>query len=452
MACAHCGDLRRRSARGLDKYLPVLDVEVVIVQPQLRREGGVVAQEICRRKVNDENMHLAVFNARLEAYAVERETVLCQVVRREYVLASGGVDRVVVTVSGLVSGSDTSAPMPETAADVPPAEDHVPPAEEPTVEKPMIDVKGIRYSSDKKLYLDSDDHPVSSDVKPSVTTVYFSYSNAETYYIASAEGGSSTGYEYITDSTRYGYSATANIGLVRSEDDKNEYYISFKYGDTVTESTLFKDNNSLDELLKSKSGSDVVIKGSRNIGEIADEIYISIRSDGQDVVVKTIRLNDVTPAAKDFFTGNLPPSSGSAPDGYVFDSTLIGKYPSGYKRADGSQPNRFEYGYDYTPGDKNDPDGINYISGIDDPTGEETTINIRNDVKLITEAEVDKTTLAAPSAPDSAADTVVEAAQVTDAVELSAVEPVVEVAADPTPAAADSPIDTGIEADAGEAD
>lgn len=395
---------------------------------------------------------IAAIQAKLDALMAQSAPVGVSV-GDEYVLASGGVDRVVVTVSGLVSGSDTSAPMPETAADVPPAEDHVPPAEEPTVEKPMIDVKGIRYSSDKKLYLDSDDHPVSSDVKPSVTTVYFSYSNAETYYIASAEGGSSTGYEYITDSTRYGYSATANIGLVRSEDDKNEYYISFKYGDTVTESTLFKDNNSLDELLKSKSGSDVVIKGSRNIGEIADEIYISIRSDGQDVVVKTIRLNDVTPAAKDFFTGNLPPSSGSAPDGYVLDSTtLIGKYPSGYKRADGSQPNRFEYGYDYTPGDKNDPDGINYISGIDDPTGEETTINIRNDVKLITEAEVDKTTLAAPSAPDSAADTVVEAAQVTDAVELSAVEPVVEVAADPTPAAADSPIDTGIEADAGEAD
>ena len=395
---------------------------------------------------------IAAIQAKLDALMAQSAPVGVSV-GDEYVLASGGVDRVVVTVSGLVSGSDTSAPMPETAADVPPAEDHVPPAEEPTVEKPMIDVKGIRYSSDKKLYLDSDDHPVSSDVKPSVTTVYFSYSNAETYYIASAEGGSSTGYEYITDSTRYGYSATANIGLVRSEDDKNEYYISFKYGDTVTESTLFKDNNSLDELLKSKSGSDVVIKGSRNIGEIADEIYISIRSDGQDVVVKTIRLNDFTPAAKDFFTGNLPPSSGSAPDGYVLDSTtLIGKYPSGYKRADGSQPNRFEYGYDYTPGDKNDPDGINYISRIDDPTGEETTISIRNNVRLITEAEVDKTTLAAPSAPDSAADTVVEAAQVTDAVELSAVEPVVEVAADPTPAAADSPIDTGIEADAGEAD
>ena len=391
---------------------------------------------------------IAAIQAKLDALMAQSAPVGVSV-GDEYVLASGGVDRVVVTVSGLVSGSDTSAPMPETAADVPPAEDHVPPAEEPTVEKPMIDVKGIRYSSDKKLYLDSDDHPVSSDVKPSVTTVYFSYSNAETYYIASAEGGSSTGYEYITDSTRYGYSATANIGLVRSEDDKNEYYISFKYGDTVTESTLFKDNNSLDELLKSKSGSDVVIKGSRNIGEIADEIYISIRSDGQDVVVKTIRLNDVTPAAKDFFTGNLPPSSGSAPDGYVLDSTtLIGKYPSGYKRADGSQPNRFEYGYDYTPGDKNDPDGINYISGIDDPTGEETTINIRNDVKLITEAEVDKTTLAAPSAPDSAADTVVETAQVTDTAELAVAEPVAE----PAPAAADSPIDTGIEADAGEAD
>ena len=181
---------------------------------------------------------------------------------------------------------------------------------------------------------------------------------------------------------------------------------------------------------------------------MADEIYISIRSDGQNVVVKTIRLNDVTPAAKDFFTGNLPPSSGSAPDGYVFDSTLIGKYPSGYVRADGSQPNRLEYGYDYTPGNKNDPDGINYVSGIDNPTGEETTISIRNNVRLITEAEVDKTTLAAPSAPDSAADTVVETAQVTDTAELAVAEPVAE----PAPAAADSPIDTGIEADAGEAD
>lgn len=396
---------------------------------------------------------IAAIQAKLDALMAQSAPVGVSV-GDEYILASGGVDRVVVAVSELVSGGGTSAPMPEAAADVPPAEDNVPPAEEPTVEKPMIDVKGIRYSSDKKLYLDSDDHPVSSDVRPAVTTVYFSYSKAETYYIASTEGGSSTGYEYITDSTRYGRSATANTGLVRSDDDKNEYYISFRYGDTVTESTLFKDNNSLDDLLENVKNSTSVVKkeGSRNIGEMADEIYISIRSDGQDVVVKTIRLNDVTPAAKDFFTGNLPPSSGSAPDGYVFDSTLIGKYPSGYVRADGSQPNRLEYGYDYTPGNKNDPDGINYVSGIDNPTGEETTISIRNNVRLITEAEVDKTTLAAPSAPDSVADTVVETAQVTDAVELTAVEPVVEVAADPTPAAADSPIDTGIEADAGEAD
>lgn len=80
--CLNGSDLRRRSAGGLDKYLPVLDVEVVIVQPQLRREGGVVVQEICRRKVNDEDMHLAVFNAHLEAYAVERETVLRQIVCR----------------------------------------------------------------------------------------------------------------------------------------------------------------------------------------------------------------------------------------------------------------------------------------------------------------------------------------------------------------------------------
>ncbi len=394
---------------------------------------------------------IAAIQAKLDALMAQSAPVGVSV-GDEYILASGGIDRVVVAVSELVSGGDTSAPMPEMAADVPPAEDNVPQAEEPTAEKPTLDVKGIRYSSDKKLYLDSDDYPVSSDVSPAVTTVYFGYSKAETYYIASAEGGSSTGYEYITDSTRYGHSATANIGLVRSDDDKNEYYISFKYGDTVTESTLFKDNNSLDELLKSKSGSDVVIKGSRNIGEMADKIYISIRSDGQDVVVKTIRLNDVTPAAKDFFTGNLPPSSGSAPDGYVFDSVPSGKYDKGFIRADGNKPGTPEYGYAYKPGDKNDPDGINYVSRIDDPTGEETTISIRNNVRLITEAEVDKTTLAAPSAPDSAADTVVETAQVTDAVELTAVEPVVEVAADPTPAAADSPIDTGIEADAGEAD
>ena len=394
---------------------------------------------------------IAAIQAKLDALMAQSAPVGVSV-GDEYILASGGVDRVVVAVSDLVSSSDTYAPMPETAADVPPAEDHVPPAEEPTVEKPTLDVKGIRYSSDKKLYLDSDDHPVSSDVRPSVTTVYFSYSKAETYYIASAEGGSSTEYEYITDSTRYGNNATANIGLVRSEDDKNEYYISFKYGDTVTESTLFKDNNSLDELLKSKSGSDVVAKNINGIKEMADEIYISIRSDGQDVVVKTIRLNDVTPAAKDFFTGNLPPSSGSAPDGYVFDSVPSGKYDKGFTRADGNKSGTPEYGYAYKPGDKNDPDGINYISRIDDPTGEETTISIRNNVRLITEAEVDKTTLAAPSAPDSAADTVVETAQVTDAVELTAVEPVAESAADIVteiaPDMADFPVETGAEINA----
>lgn len=301
------------------------------------------------------------------------------------------------------------------------------------------------------MYLDSDDHPVSSDVRPAVTTVYFRYRNAETFYIASAEGGTSTGYEYTTDSTRYIGSTNANTGLVRSDDDKNEYYISFRYGDTVTESTLFKDNNSLDDLLENVKNSTSVVKkeGSRNIGEMADEIYISIRSDGQDVVVKTIRLNDVTPAAKDFFNGNLPPSNGSAPDGYVFDSTTsIGKYPNGYVRADGIQPDRLEYGYDYTPGDKNDPDGINYISGIDDPTGEETTISIRNNVKLITEAEFDKTALAATSAPDGETETVVETAQVTDATELAAAEPVTEVAADPSPDMADAPVGTGIEVNA----
>lgn len=248
----------------------------------------------------------------------------------------------------------------------------------------------------------------------------------------------------------------ANIGLVRSEDDENEYYISFRYGDTVTESTLFKDNNSLDELLKSKSGSDVVAKNINGIKEMADEIYISIRSDGQDVVVKTIRLNDVTPAAKDFFTGNLPPSSGSAPDGYVFDSVPSGKYDKGFTRADGNKSGTPEYGYAYKPGDKNDPDGINYISRIDDPTGDETTISIRNNVRLITEAEVDKTTLAAPSAPDSAADIVVETAQVTDAVELTAVEPVAESAADIVteiaPDMVDFPVETGAEVDPGDID
>ncbi len=401
---------------------------------------------------------IAAIQAKLDALMAQSAPVGVSI-GDEYILASGGVDRVVVAVSDLVSGSDTYAPVPETAAEVPPAEDNVPPAEEPTVEKPTLDVKGIRYSSDKKMYLDSDDHPVSSGVRPAVTTVYFRYRNAETFYIASAEGGTSTGYEYTTDSTRYIGSTNANIGLVRSEDDENEYYISFRYGDTVTESTLFKDNNSLDELLKSVKNSTSVVKkeGSRSIGEMADEIYISIRSDGQDVVVKTIRLNDVTPAAKDFFTGNLPPSSGSAPDGYVFDSTTsIGKYPNGYVRADGIQPDRLEYGYDYTPGDKNDPDGINYISGIDDPTGEETTISIRNNVKLITEAEFDKTALAATSAPDGETETVVETAQVTDATELAAVEPVAESAADIVteiaPDMVDFPVVTGAEVDSGDID
>ena len=136
----------------------------------------------------------------------------------------------------------------------------------------------------------------------------------------------------------------------------------------------------------------------------------------------------------------------------MFDSVPSGKYDKGFTRADGSKSGTPEYGYAYKPGDKNDPDGINYVSGIDDPTGEETTISIRNNVRLITEAEVDKTTLAATSAPDSAADTVVETAQVTDVTELAVVDPAVEPAADivteTAPDMTDLPVETSAEINA----
>ena len=85
---------------------------------------------------------IAAIQAKLDALMAQSAPVGVSI-GDEYILASGGVDRVVVAVSDLVSSSDTYAPMPETAADVPPAEDNVPPAEEPTVEKPTLDVKGI---------------------------------------------------------------------------------------------------------------------------------------------------------------------------------------------------------------------------------------------------------------------------------------------------------------------
>ena len=70
-------------AGDLEALTELVDRHTCAVMLELvQGEGGVVAQEICRRKVNNEDVHLAVFNACLEAYAVEREIVLCQIVRR----------------------------------------------------------------------------------------------------------------------------------------------------------------------------------------------------------------------------------------------------------------------------------------------------------------------------------------------------------------------------------
>lgn len=301
----------------------------------------------------------------------------------EYTLASGGADRLIIVVADLVYGSAA-------------AEDASAPAPAPAEDKPVIDVvsKSTAAGSDK----------------PADTTVYFFYGRGgRTYYLAEQnsanEGGEyspapnaadnaspSAGCSYDTDRIKYfDYKA----GIVRGEGDTNDYYVFVDFGDGSEPAfVLVKTGDSYGEVEKNtgehisviRKASGTYSKDNPDQDKLAERILIS--TDGTMAgVVKTILINDATPAADKFFKENSNVPTDTPPEGYTKENGRK-KYDNGYAYADGTKAKDTLYGYDYSV---NDDDKID----IKDPTGETTTVGIRNNVTLVTDVD---TKAPAPSA------------------------------------------------------
>lgn len=298
----------------------------------------------------------------------------------EYTLASGGADRLIVVVADLVYGSaaaeDASAPAP--------AED-----------KPVIDVvsKSTAAGSDR----------------PADTTVYFSFSYGWEYYLAeqntTGEGGEdspapnaadnaspSAGYSYDTDKIRY---LGCKAGIVRGEGDTNEYYVFVDFGDG-SEPTFVRietgdsygevEKNTGKHISAIRKASGPYSEDNLERDKLAERILIS--TDGTMAgVVKTILINDATPAADKFFNENSNVPTDTPPEGYTKSNGQT-EYDTGYTYADGTKAKDTLYGYNYRV---NDDDKVD----IKDPTGETTTVGIRNNVSLVTDVD---TRAPAPSA------------------------------------------------------
>ena len=300
----------------------------------------------------------------------------------EYTLASGGADRLIVVVADLVYGSAA-------------AEDASAPAPAPAEDKPVIDVvsKSTAAGSDK----------------PADTTVYFFYSYGMEYYLAEQntanEGGEnspapnaadnaspSAGYSYDVDRIRY-YGCKA--GIVRGEGDTNDYYVFVDFGDGSEPAFVRIETGDSYAEVENNTGKHIsaIRKASRPYSEdnldqdkLAERILIS--TDGTMAgVVKTILINDATPAADKFFKENSNVPTDTPPEGYT-KSNGQKKYDNGYAYADGTKATETLYGYDYSV---NDDDKVD----IKDPTGETTTVGIRNNVTLVTDVD---TNAPAPSA------------------------------------------------------
>lgn len=299
----------------------------------------------------------------------------------EYTLASGGADRLIVVVADLVYGSAA-------------AEDASAPAPAPAEDKPVIDVvsKSTAAGSDK----------------PADTTVYFFYSYGRENYLAEQntanEGGEdspapnaadnaspSAGYSYDVDRIRY-YGCKA--GIVRGEGDTNDYYVFVDFGDGSEPAFVrIETGDSYGEVEKNtgkhisaiRKASGPYSEDNLEQDKLAERILIS--TDGTMAgVVKTILINDATPAADKFFNENSNVPTDTPPEGYTKNGQT--EYDTGYTYADGTAAEDTLYGYDYSV---NDDDKVD----IKDPTGETTTVGIRNNVTLVTDVD---TNAPAPSA------------------------------------------------------
>lgn len=307
----------------------------------------------------------------------------------EYILASGGVDRLIVEVGELVYPSSTTAETPEKA-DISPSVDGDSP-------KPKIDVK----AGSSKEY--------TTDV--SVTTVYFSYGDevAKTNYLATASDlpGDNPSYNYETDIV----SRNGNILIVRGENDTNDYYIFIEFSDDSNDDIYgefkFGGNDPWSKSIVKYAAGEFSDENPHQ-DKLAKRILIS--TDGtKGGVVKTILLNDTTPDADKFFKENsnepadlelangiLKYTEENTPDGYTCASKdgkrseYSGNKTQYYDKTDTnltpSDSNKVLYGYEYELDETDAANG----SRIDvvDAEAEETTVNVKNDVMLVTEADV----------------------------------------------------------------
>lgn len=311
----------------------------------------------------------------------------------EYILASGGADRLIVEVGELVYPSSTPAETPEKA-DISPSVDGDSP-------KPKIDVKAGS----------SKEYP--TDV--SVTTVYFSYGDevAKTNYLATASdlSGDNPSYNYETDIVR----RDGNILIVRGENDTNDYYIFIEFSDDSNDDIYgeFKfGSNTLwsESIVKYATAEGAFLAENPYQDKLAKRILIS--TDGtKGGVIKTILLNDTTPDADKFFKENsnepadlelangiLKYTEENTPDGYTCaskdgnrneysgDKSKTQYYDKTDTNLTPSDSNKVLYGYEYELDETDAANG----SRIDvvDAEAEETTVNVKNDVMLVTEADV----------------------------------------------------------------
>lgn len=346
----------------------------------------------------------------------------------EYILASGGADRLIVEVGELAYPSSAPTETEKTSEEAPADTSDETPDDTPTEpEKTGMNVvsKGSAGSSGK----------------PAETTVYFIYNRGMTYCLAESNMPSgdkteidpaapSAGYNYTTDKIDY---YGCSFGIVRGEDDTNKYYVFVDFGDGNEPSFVYvntgdgfsdidKDSGKRMSVIQNFSGEPSEDNPKQD--KLAKKIYIS--TDGtMNGLVKTIELNDATPSADKFFKSNSNEPVGTAPEGY----TKLGGntyYDRGYEDKDGNELGQ-RYGYSY--------EQTGETIDIENPTSDVTTVNVRNNVTAITDFGEASAYDAADIQPTGDEPTPV----VTDTLDIPAV--------DDAPIIEDAPVETEIEID-----
>lgn len=184
-----------------------------------------------------------------------------------------------------------------------------------------------------------------------------------------------------------------------SDDSNDDIYGEFKFGSNTPWS---------ESIVKKAADGGVYSDKNPHQDKLAKRILIS--TDGtKGGVVKTILLNDTTPDADKFFKENsnepadlelangiLKYTEENTPDGYTCASKdgkrseYSGNKTQYYDKTDTnltpSDSNKVLYGYEYELDETDAANG----SRIDvvDAEAEETTVNVKNDVMLVTEADV----------------------------------------------------------------